>query len=139
MWRTLFAIAHADNKLSNEEIRFMAEVLEDVHFSPEQRKILNDDIYRGKDPTEMFLNITDKKDQARFFKHARELVWIDGEYAQAEQDVMLKLTQTHLNTVDFDALVGTVEMEFEPDYTQEYMNQEARTFKQKLLKKIKGQ
>lgn len=136
MWRTLFAIAHADNVLSNEEIRFMAEVLEDVPFSDEQRDTLNDDIYVVKNPSAMFEHITDPKDQARFFKHARELVWIDGDFADEEKEVMLKLTKTHLQTVDFDQLIGTIDMELENDHTNGALNKEADTFKNKLFSKI---
>ena len=36
MWRTLFAISHADNVVSDEEIRFMTEALEDLPFNAER-------------------------------------------------------------------------------------------------------
>ena len=36
MWRTLFAVAHADNVVADEEVEFMAHILEDVEFSDHQ-------------------------------------------------------------------------------------------------------
>ena len=32
MWRTLFSVAHADNVVTDEEIAFMAHILEDINF-----------------------------------------------------------------------------------------------------------
>lgn len=115
MWRTLFAITHADGLVSNEEVRYMAEALEDVPFSDEQRKTLNEDIKTPKDPAEMFSGISDVRDQARFFQIARDVVHIDGEYGTAEQDLMLKLKRLHVQNADIDKLIGTVTLELESD------------------------
>ena len=115
MWRTLFAITHADGLVSNEEVRYMAEALEDVPFSEEQRKILNEDIKTSKDPAEMFAGITDVRDQARFFQIARDIVHIDGEYGTAEQELMLKLKRLHVQNADVNKLIGTVTLELESD------------------------
>ena len=115
MWRTLFALTHADGLVSNEEVRYMAEALEDVPFSDEQRKILNEDIKTSKDPAEMFAGITDVRDQARFFQIARDVVHIDGDYGVAEQDLMLKLKRLHVQNADVDKLIGSVMLELESD------------------------
>lgn len=115
MWRTLFALTHADGLVSNEEIRYMAEALEDIPFSDDQRKILNEDIKTPKDPAEMFAGISDVCDQARFFQIARDVVHIDGEYGVAEQDLMLKLKRLHVQNADIDKLIGTVTLELESD------------------------
>ncbi|MEZ5813782.1 MAG: hypothetical protein R3E13_03540 [Alphaproteobacteria bacterium] len=115
MWRTLFAVAHADNVVTDEEVRFMAEALEDIAFSEEQRTILNDDTKNAKDIEQMFFGISDVKDQAAFFKFARELVHIDGDYGAEEQAVMLKLKELHLRSANLDELVGSVSMELEAE------------------------
>lgn len=119
MWRTLFAISHADDIVTQEEIRFMTEALEDVPFSPEQQDILKDDITNPKDIVEMFSKISNNRDQAEFFKFARELVWIDGDYGAEEQEIMLKLKRLHIQDVDVDSLVGNVGLQLdvdEPDF-----------------------
>lgn len=115
MWRTLFAVAHADNIVTDEEVRFMAEALEDVPFSDEQRAVLNEDVKHPQDIEAMFRGVSDVHDQAVFFKFARELVHIDGDYGKEEQEVMLKLEELHLQHANLDDLVGSVKLELEGD------------------------
>lgn len=113
MWRTLFALAHADGIVTQEEIRFMAESLEDNAFSEAQKDVLTDDISNPKKPSDMFSKIEDVKDQARFFKFAQKFVWIDGKYAPEEEQVMTQLISAHMREVDFESLVEQVDMEWE--------------------------
>jgi hypothetical protein len=115
MWRTLFAISHADNVVSDEEIRFMTEALEDLPFSEEQKEVLRDDIVNGQDIVEMFGKISNNRDQAAFFNFARELVWVDGDYGKEEQDIMLKLKRLHIENVNVDDLIGNVGLQLEAD------------------------
>lgn len=115
MWRTLFAIAHVDDNVSAEEIRFMTGALEDLPFTSEQMAVLEKDIVERQDVVEMFTQIDDPNDQAAFFKFAREMVWVDGDYGEEEQEIMLKLKQEHVKHVDVDKLVDGLEMELESD------------------------
>lgn len=115
MWRTLFAIAHVDEIVSKEEVRFMAEVLEDNFFNDDQRVILSDDIKDPQDISAMFEKITDKKDQAKFFSLARKLVHIDGDFGKAEQMAMLKVLSEHIRSVDVDELIGKMELQLEEE------------------------
>jgi hypothetical protein len=117
MWRALFAMAHADDVVTDEEIRYMAEVMEDVPFNEAQQKVLNDDIKNPKDIIQMFEGIKDARDQAKFFKFAQELVWVDGDYGKEEQAIMLKLIQSHVKTTNVDDLIGSVHLEFDDDGT----------------------
>lgn len=115
MWRTLFALVHVDNVVTNEEVRFMAEVLEDIPVSGEQRVVLNDDSIHPKNIEEMFAGMTDMNDQAAFFKFARTLVHIDGEYGLEEQEIMLKLKKLHIKMVNVVDLIGNMDMKLEED------------------------
>ncbi|MAE50583.1 MAG: hypothetical protein CMH27_02105 [Micavibrio sp.] len=115
MWRALFAMSHADNIVTDEEIRFMTEALEDLPFSPEQKNILKEDIFNPQDIVEMYGKISDPTDQAAFFNFARELVWIDGDYGEEEQEIMLTLKRMHVKSVNLDELVGRVGLQLEPD------------------------
>lgn len=117
MWRTLFAIAHADNIVTEEEIAFMAHVLEDIEFSDAQTAILKDDIHVPKDAEEMFRGITSQSDRIEFFEFARDLVWVDGDFGSEEQSVMIKLYQAHFKDTKVDELIGTVGLEFEEEPT----------------------
>ncbi len=122
MWRTLFAVAHADNIVTEEEIAFMAHILEDVNFTSSQIAILKDDIVTPKDVEEMFKSITCKDDRLKFFDFACDLVWVDGDFGSEEQDVMIKLLEKHVKETDIDDLVGNVSLEFEEDLVQKRTN-----------------
>ncbi len=137
MWRTLFALAHADEVVTSEEVRFMAEALEDIAFSEEQRHILNDDIRYAQDIEDMFIKVTDLSDQAYFFELAREMVWKDGEYGEEEQAIMLKLQTIHVQDVNLDDLVGNVDLAFEEETSNtkkdSSKDQKSKSFFDKLL------
>lgn len=115
MWRTLFAVAHADDVISDQEVRFMVEALDSIPFSPAQQTVLNEDVKTPQDIEAMFAGITDLQDQIQFFRFARDLVHIDGDYAREEQEVMLKLQKLHLAWTNVDDLVGRVSMELEEE------------------------
>lgn len=134
MWRTLFAVAHADNVVSIEEVRFMAEALEDIPFSEAQKKILNEDLKDPRDPEEMFAGITDDHDQALFFKHAAALVHVDGRYGEEERKIIVKLQKKHLKTVNVDSLIGRIDLEFQDeDKTPTPKPQKSSSLKESLL------
>ena len=113
MWRTLFAMVHVDHKVREQEIRFMAEAMEDLPFNDDQMKILRDDIVKPKDIEDMFKHVESTQLEARFFKFAHQLVWIDGEYHEEEQRIMLELLRAHMHKIDFDKLIGEIDLEFE--------------------------
>lgn len=112
MWRTLFAMVHADDVVTDEEVRFMAEALEDIPFSLKQQAILEVDMRDAQDITEMFSHVSEVKDQAAFFALAREVVHVDGDYGIEEQEIMLKLQKAHVKRADLDDLIGGIELSF---------------------------
>ena len=119
MWRTLFAVAHADNVVTDEEIKFMAEILEEVQFTEEQTNILKDDIVNAKNISAMFAGITNPKDRIQFFEFARDLVWVDGDFASEEQSAMIDLYKQHMSDTTVDELVGKVSLELEDEQVSE--------------------
>lgn len=118
MWRTLFAVAHADDIVTDEELGFMAYVLDDVQFSAEQTETLRDDLKTPKDVEKMFAGISAQEDRVQFFNFARDLVWVDGDFGSEEQSVMIKLQKTHYENVDMNDLIGNVSLQFEDDVQQ---------------------
>ena len=124
MWRTLFAVIHADNYVSEEEVHFMAEVLESVPFTPEQKAVLEQDAREPQDIETMYAGVTDYADQSEFFKFARQLVYVDGDYGPEEQAIITRLQKTHVHSADIDELIGTVELSFEEDAPPAPVSQE---------------
>lgn len=95
MWRTIFAMIHADKIVAEEELKFVREALNDINFSEEQRKTLEGDVLNPQNPIEMFRGITDPNDQKRFFSFAYDIIWVDGEYDHREFKVMNALQEEH--------------------------------------------
>ncbi|NCT41111.1 MAG: TerB family tellurite resistance protein [Alphaproteobacteria bacterium] len=141
MWRTIFALAHADDIVTTEELRFMAEALEDIPFSDEQKETLQRDAKEEQSVEEMFKKITDPVDQAGFFKFASKIAHIDGDYGEEEQEVMLRLARIHLESVDIDELVGKVDLRFDEDNFTDpspSFKNAVTSYRQKFLEKLRG-
>jgi hypothetical protein len=113
MWRAVFATAHADQKVTGEEIRYLAEVLEDNPFTKKQRDVLIQDIVKAQDIAEMFRGITEQTDRARFFRLARELVWVDGDFGKEEQELLLKLQKAQVAAADLHDMIGKTNLKLD--------------------------
>lgn len=138
MWRTIFSLAHADDVVTDQEIRFMVEALEDIPFSEEQRIALTGDIAEPQNIEVMFGKISETKDQAAFFELARKIVWIDGDYGKEERDILLKLKELHVKSTNVDELVGTVELELEDDsgYGDQTIKDAIFSFRDDFLRRL---
>ena len=113
MWRAIFAMAHADEIVKPQEKEFLNSVLRSVDFSNDQKKVLHADILTSQSIEEMFFNVTNTQDRTRFFYIARLLCWCDGDFDQQEQEIIARLNTAHIKSVDFEKMVGTVQLEWE--------------------------
>jgi uncharacterized membrane protein YebE (DUF533 family) len=113
MWRTIFAFSNADGVISEEEVIYLAKVLELVPFSEAQRNLLKSELREPPDITETFAKISDQDDRATFFHYARMLAWCDGDYASQEQELMTKLQRLQIESVDFEEMIETVRFSFD--------------------------
>ena len=113
MWRTIFALSHADHVVTPEEQRFMYDALGKLPFSSAQQEVLEGDIENARDAVELFSMIKEQEYRCRFFYFARMLVWCDGDFAKQEQEIFLELEKTHAETVDMDKLIGKVDLELQ--------------------------
>ncbi len=95
MWRAIFALAHADGHVSDEERRFMEIYLSRLSATPEQKQILKGDIEHRHDVAPLFAKISVEKDVEDFFNFARLLVWSDGDFGKQERQIMDLLRQRH--------------------------------------------
>ena len=141
MWRAIFALAHADDVVTEEELRFMSEVLEDIPFSDEQKMVLKQDATEEQSVEVMFKKITDPVDQAEFFKFASKLAHIDGDFGEEEQEVMLRLKRLHLENVDIDSLIPKVSLEFDEDNIVDEapdFKKAVTSYRQQFLDKLMG-
>ncbi len=91
MWRAVFAMAHADGKITREEVEFVDHYLEKIPFSPAQKKVLKDDLIHPKKVGEMLTGVADAGDRSDFFQFATMMAWSDGDYDLREQEIVERL------------------------------------------------
>jgi|JI10StandDraft_1071094.scaffolds.fasta_scaffold20526_4 uncharacterized membrane protein YebE (DUF533 family) len=115
MWRAVFAMAHADNIVTEEEKKYLHGILSRERFTPEQKRILEADILTPQDIASMFVKIDDQSDRSQFFYHARMLVWSDGDFGEQEQKIILRLKQTHVRTIDFDQIMKNLDLSLDEE------------------------
>jgi len=105
MWRAIFALSHADDVVTNDELKFMHNILETERLSGPQRHVLEREIHEPQDTAEMFMKIGDQEDRSQFFYFARMLCWSDGNFDEQEQKIMLKLKSIHVRNVNIDEMI----------------------------------
>lgn len=93
MWRSIFAMAHADGVVTPHEIDFLRHQMQDISFNDAQLQTLAGDLGTAQDIHVMFRQITQEQDRRDFFKYARVLSWSDGDYAAQEQHILETLEQ----------------------------------------------
>ena len=91
MWRAVFAMAHVDGKVTQEELDFAEQYLERAPFTQEHREILKDDLAQPQNVGEMLMHVSDLSDQADFFQFSHMLAWADSDYSAREQGIMDRL------------------------------------------------
>ncbi len=97
MWRAVFAMAHVDGKVTDEEIAFAEQYLDRAPFSEEQVKVLRDDLHAPKAVGEMLAQVSDTGDQADFFQFSQMLAWADGDYSAQEKALVDRMTSEQMN------------------------------------------
>lgn len=115
MWRAVFAMAHADDMITDEERKFMLKAIEEHNFSDFQKDILLNDIENKQDIASMFSFVTEQEDKSKFFYYARILCWSDGDFDAQEQEVLTRLKRSYIEGVDFEKMMQNVEFELADD------------------------
>lgn len=108
MWRAVFAMAHVDHVVTEEEKDFIRSYLDNIPFSEEQRTILLDDMNNPCPVADVFDEITDMEDRGAFFQFASMLCWSDGHYDVHEEALKEKLKAAQMKDLDMDYLGDVV-------------------------------
>ena len=133
MWRAIFALAHADDIVVEQEEKFMKEAIERYPFSKEQKAVLELDMKKSQNVGVCFSRITDQEDRSDFFTFARLLVWCDGDFDEQERIILTELKKVHISSLDFQSMVKEVKLSFE-DEEQEEVKQKMRSMYADLRK-----
>lgn len=125
MWRAVFAMAHADDVITDEERNFMMGVIRDYDFSDFQKDILLNDIENKQDIASMFSFITEQDDRTKFFYYARLLCWSDGDFDAQEQEILTRLKRSYIEDIDFEKLMEDVDLEIDEEDTYKLKHDKA--------------
>ncbi len=108
MWRAVFAMAHADGKVTKEEMEFAENYFEHVPFSAAQIAALRADLKTPCGVNEMLIGVSSKEDMADFFQFAQMMVWSDGDYDRQEQIIIERLTAEQMNKFNKEELAQQI-------------------------------
>ncbi len=131
MWRAVFAMAHADDIITDEEEKFMRDAISEYPFSEDQKAVLELDITQKANVGECFHSITDQHDKSEFFIFARLLVWSDGDFDAQERNIMDELKKVHMSALDFQTMLKDVQLSFD-DEEKDQMRERTRTMYRNL-------
>jgi hypothetical protein len=118
MWRSLFAIAHADAVVAAEERSLMNRILAEEPFNEEQRDILRRDMEHKEDVRILFSRVSEQQDRSEFFDFARKLVWTDGHFGPEEQKLLVDLKRMYVQSVNFDVFEETTGLTLSDEDTE---------------------
>jgi uncharacterized membrane protein YebE (DUF533 family) len=104
MWRAVFALAHADHQICEDERTFLKQYLDVVEFSADQKGVLLEDLIDPQAPFEMFENITVPEDRGAFFQFARALIWANGDEHEQEVKIKKNLHELHIQNLNVEQL-----------------------------------
>mgnify|MGYP006271063581 CR=1 FL=1 len=106
-WRCLVALAHIDNKFTDEERNFITSKLDSPDgpdLSEEQRKIVEADFDNPKKPEDFFDQIDEGLEKIDLLKLSYELFWCDDEYADEEVKAFENIKQSLSDSYNFNKL-----------------------------------
>lgn len=104
MWRAVFAMAHADHVVTEEEKEFIRHYIDNIPFSDEQRAMLWADSENPPPVRDVFEQISDLEDRGDFFQFASMLCWCDGDFDEHERALEEKLKAEQMSTLDMKYL-----------------------------------
>ena len=106
-WRCLVALAHIDNKFTDQEREYITSRLDapdGPNLSNSQRKLLEEDFENPQDPSVFFEQIEEGLEKLDLLKFSYELFWCDGEYASEEMKAFEGIKQSLSDNYRLDKL-----------------------------------
>ena len=84
-WRCLVALAHADGKLTLEEMNMLKLQFRKRKFPPAALNQLNNDLAVAQDFEPLYHKVTERKDREELLNLAHTLFWSDSDFHEAEE------------------------------------------------------
>jgi hypothetical protein len=102
--RCLIAMAHADGVLHAEERGYIMAFVNHLPLTPEERRILDGDLYQPKSIEQFLPYIKEPSFYSQICYFARLMAFKDGKLTPDEEDLLEKVKAYKAKGVDIDAL-----------------------------------
>ncbi len=102
MWRSVIAVAHADHKLTDEEVSFIREKIEKCGCDTDQTETLYEDLLKPASLADVLPKVTEPADRSMLVYYARLLAWADDEYAEAEEMLLNMMRDNALSQINLE-------------------------------------
>ena len=104
MWRACVAFMHLDKKISVEERKWIAEKVNHLNLTTEQRRFLESDVEKDSNFDEIYKKITEKKDLAFLVNTIRVVGYLDKDFSETERASFKRLEAIVMAGVDLKAI-----------------------------------
>lgn len=118
MFRGAIALAWADHELDAEEQeRLEVYIDHNTELSDAQKAQLKEDLHNHITLDQVWDDITDVHDRAHLINIADAIFWEDGQLCHTEREVLDKMNEKHMATLDIEAHMAEIH-----SYRQELAN-----------------
>lgn len=100
MWRACIGAIWIDGDLDPAEEEWIIERINQLKFTDEQRRILQEDLHSNIDFPNILLKITDKKDRAFLAYQIRVIGSLDNDFSEHEKELYKNWNELVLSQID---------------------------------------
>ena len=105
LYRGLIALAWADHELHPDEKSTLHDIIDNhIGLTDEDRTKLHSEVERRVSLSSVWPDITDPQHRARLIDMANIIFQQDGDFSDAERDLIETFRVRHLNSIDIDAV-----------------------------------
>jgi len=108
MWRAVFAMAHVDGEVTDDEVTFVENYLERVPFSDAHKEALRQDLSVPQKVSEMLAHVSDPADQSDFFQFSQMLVLADDDYSASEKAILERMRGAQADAVGTEDMLRKI-------------------------------
>lgn len=115
MWRGIVAFAHADHKLTSEEIAFFKTQLERVDLTSNQQEVIDNDLKNGVKLADVYASITELTHKTNLLNMGYVIFHRDSDFSHVEKDFYDELYNKHIKPINSSKLASDAKITAQKD------------------------
>lgn len=108
MWRCVVAVAHADNKIHQDEKIYLQKIFQNIPFSEEQRETLARELDTPHEIDGLLGAVDVPADRSKLVYFARILCWADGSLHPEEKEIIQHLHSNAMDQVELHTIIDKI-------------------------------